>query len=252
MDGYVTPKFWLSFAAKLLFCREHGEEGAWHHNIQPAYKAVGEHKEAQRLNNIDFGYSVFKLGANSSPIVGYAAKHGHAFPMRSIISPAPGGRPKHAYDLFTQFVQPLAALIWRTHQKWQPAECAAAMERFKGKECYMLTPDVGYTNCTTAINMATHAHYDLSQILTATLSVDVSALAMLLNREERLGGHYIVTDASNDTSVVFLEGAWGQLLLGPYHGILHGNMAALRGQRLLITFYCKTTILEKKPWEGQG
>ena len=83
MDGYVTPKFWLSFAAKLLFCREHGEEGAWHHNIQPAYKAVGEHKEAQRLNNIDFGYSVFKLGANSSPIVGYAAKHGprvsHAF-----------------------------------------------------------------------------------------------------------------------------------------------------------------------------
>ena len=64
MDGYVTPKFWLSFAAKLLFCREQGEEGAWHHNIQPAYKAVGEHKEAQRLNNIDFGCSVFKLGAN--------------------------------------------------------------------------------------------------------------------------------------------------------------------------------------------
>ena len=99
MDGYVTPKFWLSFAAKLLFCREQGEEGAWHHNIQPAYKAVGEHKEAQRLNNIDFGCSVFKLGANSSPIVGYAAKHGHAFPMRSIIPPAPGGPPKHAYDL---------------------------------------------------------------------------------------------------------------------------------------------------------
>ena len=46
--------------------------------------------------------------------------------------------------------------------------------------------------------------------------------------------------------LVFLEGAWGQLLLGPYHGILHGNMAVLRGQRLLITFYCKTTILEKK------
>ena len=44
----------------------------------------------------------------------------------------------------------------------------------------MLTPDVGYTNCTTAINMATHAHYDLSQILTATLSVDVSALAMFI------------------------------------------------------------------------
>ena len=43
----MTPKFWLSFAAKLLFCREHGEEGAWHHNIQPAYKAVGEYKEAQ-------------------------------------------------------------------------------------------------------------------------------------------------------------------------------------------------------------
>ena len=109
-------------------------------HIQPAYKAVGEHKEAQRLNNIDFGYSVFKLGANSSPIVGYAAKHGHAFPMRSIIPPAPGGPPKHAYDLFTQFVQPLAALIWRTHQRWQPAECAAAMERFKAKECYILTP----------------------------------------------------------------------------------------------------------------
>ena len=115
----------------------------------------------------------------------------------------------------------------------------------------MLTPDVGYSNCTTAINMATHVHYDLSQILTATLSVDVSALAMLLNREELLGGHHIVTDASNKASVVFLEGAWGQLLLGPYQGILHGNMAVLRGQRLLITFYCKTTILDSKPWEAE-
>ena len=76
-------------------------------------------------------------------------------------------------------------------------------------------------------------------------------VALLLNKEELLGGHPILTDASNDTSVVFLEGTWGQLLLGPYHGILHGNMAVLRGQRLLITFYCKTTILEKKAWEAK-
>ena len=62
----------------------------------------------------------------------------------------------------------------------------------------------------------------------------------------------MVTDATTKASIVFLEGEWGQLLIGPYHGVLHGNMAVQQGQRLMITFYCKTTICTcargQPPW----
>jgi hypothetical protein len=96
---------------------------------------------------------------------------------------------------------------------------------------------LGLDHVTIGVNNPTGLHYDDKNVLvTATLIFGLHGLR---------GGSHVLMGVDRSTAVVVHECAWGTLILGDYAHALHGNLATIAGNRLILNAYCSKLVVTR-------
>jgi hypothetical protein len=138
-------------------------------------------------------------------------------------------------EIMTQYVSRVLPLMWQVAHDHYPVECDR-MRDLTMCDVYGLL-GTGWNKVTIGVNNPTGLHYDDKNVLvTATLVFGLHGLR---------GGSHVLMGVDRAAVVIVHECAEGTLILGDYAHALHGNLATIAGDRLIVNAYCSKLVITR-------
>ena len=137
--------------------------------------------------------------------------------------------------IMDEYVAHILPRMWAIASECYVSECSRMRDLNLG-DTYGLC-GTGWNKITLSVNNPTCLHYDDKNVLvTATLVFGLHGLR---------GGSHVLMGADRSTAVVVRECEAGTLILGDYSRALHGNLATIAGDRVIVNAYCSKLVVTR-------